>query len=770
MWRIPTLSSPEQQRIYTDIGGHPRALKYLDVLLREGQGRYTDVTERLETILLRRGIKDGDSWLRGPFSFDRALAEGITLAIEDALVLELIDLLDSETRGILSSASVYRIPVNRVGLAWPVSAKREYIEVPTRHGQQVLEPDEFLKKAPPDNRSGAKTDLSAPITEPEGIGEAIMDLANLGLLAVSKSDDDVAFYMVHRWIAVTLGRSTFMPSAHLRVAHSAAASHWWWRVQEIPQSRQQDIPELLEARYHYHAAGHVEAALLSTELACNQLHVWGLWNWEENLYREALAWLPAGDADSAVVLYQLGRIAELRGDYDQALDHQQQALTIAQELGDRASTARIMDQIGTIAQHRGNYDQALDYIRHALSTFQELGDRAGVAQSLHQLGRLAELRGDYDQALDHQQQALTIAQELGDRASTARIMDQIGTIAQHRGNYDQALDYIRHALSTFQELGDRAGVAQSLHQLGRLAELRGDYDQALDHQQQALTIAQELGDRASTARIMDRIGTIAQHRGNYDQALDYIRHALSTFQELGDRAGVVQSLHQLGRLAELRGDYDQALDHQQQALTIAQELGDRAGAARCHELLGTLLAETGWATEAIGHSVLALEIYVDLKSPEVDEALYSLHRQRELVGEEQFRDTLSKHLDSKSVIRTIEMLNDYEGQGIKRRHRQAPSASRTRVESSGEAHTVYLTMASTEADGGWTSVPRRRFLRESLRSTDSVFISQQLILAALPKKRILEAPPLVSMELASPSQLRSVAVFSDLQRGRQEPR
>ena len=279
MWRLPTLSSPEQQRIYTDIGGHPRALKYLDVLLREGQGRYTDVTERLETILLRRGIKDGDSWLRGPFSFDRALAEGITLAIEDALVLELIDLLDSETRGILSSASVYRIPVNRVGLAWPVSAKREYIEVPTRHGQQVLEPDEFLKKAPPDNRSGAKTDLSAPITEPEGIGEAIMDLANLGLLAVSKSDDDVAFYMVHRWIAVTLGRSTFMPSAHLRVAHSAAASHWWWRVQEIPQSRQQDIPELLEARYHYHAAGHVEAALLSTELACNQLHVWGLRNW-----------------------------------------------------------------------------------------------------------------------------------------------------------------------------------------------------------------------------------------------------------------------------------------------------------------------------------------------------------------------------------------------------------------------------------------------------------------------------------------------------------
>ena len=234
---------------------------------------------------------------------------------------------------------------------------------------------------------------------------------------------------------------------------------------------------------------------------------------------------------------------------------------------------------------------------------------------------------------------------------------------------------------------------------------------------------------------MDQIGTIAEHRGNYDQALASIRHALSTFQELGDRAGVAQSLHQLGRLAELRGDYDQGVGPPTAGpnhCSGTRRPGRRGTVPRATLAVG--LPRQDGRQQQSATACSPWKIHVDLKSPEVDEALYSLHRQRELVGEEQFRDTLSKHLDSKSKIRTIEMLNDYEGQGIKRRHRQAPSASRTRVESSGEAHTVYLTMASTEADGGWTSVPRRRFLRESLRSTDSVFMKPTTHSCRAPEK------------------------------------
>ena len=49
IWRLPgidALSREDQLRAYTDVGGHPRALEYLDALLRGGEARFRDISER----------------------------------------------------------------------------------------------------------------------------------------------------------------------------------------------------------------------------------------------------------------------------------------------------------------------------------------------------------------------------------------------------------------------------------------------------------------------------------------------------------------------------------------------------------------------------------------------------------------------------------------------------------------------------------------------------------------------------------------------------
>jgi hypothetical protein len=134
IWRLPGLDAlpPDQrQRAYTDVGGHPRTLEYLDALLRGGLARFDDVAERMERTLADRGITRPERWLRSvKGDLDRALAEAVTLSVDDVLLDRLLEQLGSVplARRLLVGVSVYRQPVDEIGVAWQVA---EQIELPT---------------------------------------------------------------------------------------------------------------------------------------------------------------------------------------------------------------------------------------------------------------------------------------------------------------------------------------------------------------------------------------------------------------------------------------------------------------------------------------------------------------------------------------------------------------------------------------------------------------------------------------------------------------
>ena len=121
-----------------------------------------------------------------------------------------------------------------------------------------------------------------------------------------------------------------------------------------------------------------------------------------------------------------------------------------------------IDVLGTVAQLRGDYDAALDWYRKSLAIAEQLGDRAGMAASYHQLGIVAQLRGDYDAELGWYRKSLAIAEQLGDRAGMATSYHQLGIVAQLRGDYDAALDWYRKSLAIKEQIGNRAGAWRNL--------------------------------------------------------------------------------------------------------------------------------------------------------------------------------------------------------------------------------------------------------------------------------------------------------------------
>jgi tetratricopeptide (TPR) repeat protein len=72
------------------------------------------------------------------------------------------------------------------------------------------------------------------------------------------------------------------------------------------------------------------------------------------------------------------------GDWQQALDYYQQALTIKNDLGDSFSQAITLNNIGAIYFQLGQWDKALNHFHKALSIRHELGDLRG-ASTTHEL-------------------------------------------------------------------------------------------------------------------------------------------------------------------------------------------------------------------------------------------------------------------------------------------------------------------------------------------------------------------------------------------------
>ncbi len=139
----------------------------------------------------------------------------------------------------------------------------------------------------------------------------------------------------------------------------------------------------------------------------------------------------------ALCLNSLGYIAgDLRGDTMAALELDQQALTIANETGDRRGEAIGLGNLGIAWISLGALEQGRKLTEDALQIVRAIGDRAVECNTLGNLSQLALWQGDDQRALSFARAAydIALAVEARNRQSDALV---------HMGNAELALG--RHA-------------------------------------------------------------------------------------------------------------------------------------------------------------------------------------------------------------------------------------------------------------------------------------------------------------------------------------
>jgi transcriptional regulator with GAF, ATPase, and Fis domain/tetratricopeptide (TPR) repeat protein len=327
----------------------------------------------------------------------------------------------------------------------------------------------------------------------------------------------------------------------------------------------------------------------------------------------------------------LGQLVEA----ERARGHLQAAIDAVEKLRALASAEQVpavLRRFGELLSQRGEYREALDVLEEALTRSDDSRDAASAGLSgasddalperaliLAAMADVAYRKSDLGGATAFAERALHGAP----RAPVAfrlRINNTLGKVAYSRERYADADATFEDNLRVAEEqrLAPEAVLARinmglCRHRLGRHAEAR-------DVLERALAGARAIGDLANEAAALANLGTIAQRLGELPRALDAYRAALSRFLRIGNRGEIRRTTWNLANLCVALGHLDAAETYLEQSRRIATDDDDQRGLAFVHSTEGELALARGEAARAIVGYEKARAIFSRLGEPSrVDE-------------------------------------------------------------------------------------------------------------------------------------------------------
>jgi tetratricopeptide (TPR) repeat protein len=155
------------------------------------------------------------------------------------------------------------------------------------------------------------------------------------------------------------------------------------------------------------------------------------------------------------------------GDYIQAKAHYEQSLAIAVELGDTRQEAVVQIQLGTLAMVQGDLQEAEQRYQSTLTLFAVLNEPNATVW--HQLGVVYQQAKAWQAAEHAYREAAKIKEALGDTLGAAGTWANLAIVTEAQGNTDAAEQWFRKAIAV-QQQGNPKDLASSLNNLAELLQ------------------------------------------------------------------------------------------------------------------------------------------------------------------------------------------------------------------------------------------------------------------------------------------------------------
>ncbi|KAI8503667.1 hypothetical protein Bbelb_186380 [Branchiostoma belcheri] len=298
------------------------------------------------------------------------------------------------------------------------------------------------------------------------------------------------------------------------------------------------------------------------------------------------------------ILFELGNITYMCGDYEKAINYFQRALGVGNtsyedtKVHHNIAIATLLANIGICWSHLGDQTKAISYDEASLkmrkAIYGETKPHPYIASSLVNIGICWSKLGDKSKAISYHEQSLKMMKaiygETKPHPDIASSLNNIGTCWSDLGDQRKGIWYYEQSLkmrkAIYGETTEHPDIAGSLNNIGKSWSGLGDKRKAISYYEQSLKMMKaiygETTPHPNIASSLNNIGVCWSKLGDKRKAISYYEQSLkmmkAIYGETTPNPDIASSLNNIGACWRKLGDQRKAISYYEQSLKMTKAI------------------------------------------------------------------------------------------------------------------------------------------------------------------------------------------------------
>jgi signal transduction histidine kinase len=359
-------------------------------------------------------------------------------------------------------------------------------------------------------------------------------------------------------------------------------------------------------------------------------------------------------------------------DFKEAQKNSDQAEILANKNDWAWAKALVFADKGSVADIKGDYYNALEYNNKALQLDLQSNDSSAICNSYINVGNSYLELGQFEESYFYTQKAYQLAIAIQDTLSSAIAMHNLAVLYSNLGRLDLALLHFKNAAALSESVQDSEGPAYNNHETGRAYIKSNDPAKALPLLISSLSISKSLGLINLIPKIYQSIAEAKFLEQDYSACLSYYDSAIASFKTLEHQFGQAESHLGKSKVYLAQGKFSEANQIAQASLKKAVDLKAQVLEFECHQLLSECAEKQGDFKNALRYNKRAqqtrdsltninmmsqvFENEFQMRSQRKDEEIASLSKQKDQSASELKRQEFLRNIFAVVFALTIVLL------------------------------------------------------------------------------------------------------------------